>query len=96
MSLLSEFIGTEKYSIDELPLFKELIENISQSSYFEYSLNDIPKKEEYYVENIEEVTSSNFNRNKVNLNKNTSINKQTHSYQGLSNNELFNFEIGAA
>lgn len=31
MSLLSEFLGTEKYSLKESPMFKNLIKNIKSN-----------------------------------------------------------------
>lgn len=31
MSLLSEFLGTEKYSVNESPMFKKLIKNIKSN-----------------------------------------------------------------
>lgn len=37
MSLLSKFLGTEKYSIKELPLFEELVDNIRHNDLLESS-----------------------------------------------------------
>lgn len=37
MNLLSEFLGSEEYSIKELPLFQELVDNIKCDDLFGYS-----------------------------------------------------------
>ncbi|MGT2925084.1 hypothetical protein ACVR0O_07815 [Streptococcus caviae] len=95
MSLLSEFLGTEEYSIKELPLFKELIENIKRDDLFEYS-TAVKKVEIFFDDNSKVNIVNNSLSGLINDKQVEDNSKSSYFYKGLTNSDFYKNGIGAA